>query len=287
MSKIKAAIFLILFAPGMFNAQDEQPIANPIKAHSISLKLLGSPTWPLGISYGQMITDRLSMEMGVGFFSFGAGVDYYITNPCKQRFNLNTGLYGSYNYDGFPMVYLPLGVSYLSKKNFLFNFNAGVLYAENVGFSLNGNNVSPWFGLTMGKRFGQDVKAIKSEKKTEKMNIISARLGFIFPFVGVNYERLLNPNLGLEASIGFIGVSTGANVYFPSIKPGKIGFKTGVTQGLIIFPFAGVETSTYLPIGINYLSKSSFVLGVDFGPQYWYGDKEVLPGFSVKIGKAF
>ena len=287
MTKIKIAIFLILFAPGMLNAQDEQPITNPIKAHSISLKLLGSPTWPLGISYGQMLTDRLSMEMGVGVFSFGAGVDYYITNPRKHRFNLNTGLYGSYNYDGFPMVYIPLGVSYLGKKSSQYNINAGVLYAENVSSLENGNDISPWFGLTISKRFGQDIETLKSEQKTELSNIISLRLGFVLPFIGINHERLLSPNLGLEASIGFIGASAGANVYFPSIKPGKIGFKTGLTQGVLINPLAGVETSTYIPIGISYLAKSSFVLSIDCGPQYWYSDQDLSPGFSAKIGKAF
>lgn len=287
MTKIKIAIFLILFAPAMLNAQDEQPITNPIKAHSISIKLLGSPTWPLGISYSQMLTDRLSMEMGVGIFSFGAGVDYYITNPRKHRFNLNTGLYGSYNYDGFPMVYIPLGVSYLGKKSFQYNINAGILYAENVSSLENGNDISPWFGLIISKRFGQDIEPLKSEQKTELSNIISARLGFVFPSIGINYERLLSPNLGLEASIGFIGASAGVNAYFPSIKSGRIGFKTGLTQAVSINPLVGVETSTYIPIGINYLAKSSFVLSIDFGPQYWYGDKEFLPGFSVKIGKAF
>ena len=57
MIKIKIAFFLILFAPGILNAQDKQPKTNPIKTHSISLKFNGAPTWPLGISYGQMITE--------------------------------------------------------------------------------------------------------------------------------------------------------------------------------------------------------------------------------------
>ena len=281
---IKIAIFLILFAPGILNAQDEQPKTNPIMAHSISLRLIGPPTMPLGISYGQMLTDRLSMEIGVGIVSFGSGLEYYITNPRKHRFNLYAGVYGSVFYDGGPMFYLPLGVSYLGKKSFEYNIDAGVLYEENSVF---GNSTSPWLGVTISKRFGQDFETLKSEKQTELSNIISARLGFIFPFIGINYERLLSPNVGLEASIGLIGVSAGTNVYFPSIKPGKIGFKTGLTQGVIISIFSGVETSTYIPIGINYLSKSRYVLSVDFGPQYWYGDKEFLPGFSVKIGKAF
>ena len=284
MSKIKHVIFLILFAPGILSGQDEQPETNPIKAHSISLRLIGPPTLPIGISYGQMLTDRLSMEIGVGIFSLGAGVEFYITNPRKHRFNLYTGVYGSVFYFDNPMFYLPLGVSYMGKKNFQFNVDAGVLYEENSVF---GNSTSPWFGLTISKRFGQDVETLKGEKQTELLNIISIRLGFVFPLIGINYERLLTPNIGLEASIGFLGVSAGANVYFPSVKPGKIGFKIGLTQGVNINLFSGIETSTYLPIGINYLAKNSFVFNIDVGPQYWYGDKELLPGFSIKIGKAF
>jgi hypothetical protein len=285
MKNIKISIFLILFAPFILNAQDEQPKTNLIKAHSISLKVLGAPSWPIGISYGQMITDRFSMEIGVGAYSAGAGLEYYITNPRKHRFNLNTGVYGSFDYDGFPMFYVPLGVSYFGKKHFQYNLNAGVLYTE--GFTINGNNLSPLVGLTITKRFGQDVETLKREKQTELLNVVSARVGFVFPLVGVAYERLLNPNVGLEASIGFIGASAGVNAYFPSIKPRKIGFKIGLAQGVNITPLAGIETSTYLPVGINYLSRRGFVLGIDLGPQYWYIDEEFLVGFSLKVGKAF
>lgn len=285
MSKIKLAIFLILFAPCILKAQDEKPEYNPIKAQSISLRFFGAPTWPLGISYGQMLTDRLSAEIGLGIYSLGAGVEYYFTNPRKHRLIWNTGLYFSFNYDAEPMLYLPLGISYISKKSFQYNLNAGVLYGENV--SVSGNNISLRLGLTISKRFGEDLETIKSEKQTELLNIISVRLGFVFPFIGINYERLLTPNIGLEASIGVLGVSAGANVYFPSIKPGKIGFKTGLTQGVNVDPNGGIEMSTYVPFGINYLANNSFVFSFDVGPQYWYANKDFLPGFSVKIGKAF
>ena len=143
------------------------------------------------------------------------------------------------------------------------------------------------FGLTIGKRFGQDVKTLKGVKQTELLNIVSVKLGYVSPFIGINYERLVNSHLGLEASIGILGVSAGANVYFPSIKPDKFGFKTGLTQGVSVFPLIGVEMSTYMPFGINYLSKGSFVFGLDAGPQYWYDNKEFSAGFSIKMGKAF
>jgi len=71
------------------------------------------------------------------------------------------------------------------------------------------------------------------------------------------------------------------------MKPGKLGFKTGFTYGVMVFPYVAVLTSAYVPIGMNYLSRSNFVLSVDAGPQYWYGERDYLIGFSVKVGKAF
>jgi|GEM_PF-1159325 len=309
MLKIKTAIFLTLFGPYILKAQDGQPINNPIKKQSISLKFVGY-TFPLGISYSQMLTDRLSMEIGFGIVSFGAGFDYYITNPRTHRFNLNTGIHGFLDYDAQPFVYLPLGVSCFGKNNFQYSINAGVIYSEVVSSRVLGNNASPSFGLTISKRFGQDfetskseqdIETSKSEQKTEFRNIISWRLGYIYPVIGINYERLLSPNLGLEATIGLIGASAGVNVYFPSIRPGKIVFKTGLNRG-VSMGFNGLQKATYLPIGINYLFKGSFVLGVDFGllhesedfipdfsnanfPNAYFSDFE--GGFSIKLGKAF
>ena len=104
--------------------------------------------------------------------------------------------------------------------------------------------------------------------------------------MGGSYERLLSPNLGLEASIGLFGASTGVNVYLPAIKPGKLAFKTGLTYGIMI-GFWSNETSIYVPFGISYLSRSNFVLSVDASPiGYGYlGENE--GAFTVKIGKAF
>ena len=126
-----------------------------------------------------------------------------------------------------------------------------------------------------------------SESATDEKNIVSARAGFVFPLAGLGYERLLSPNLGLEATIGFIGASAGANVYLPAMRPGQLGFKTGFSYGVMVIPMIAVMTSAYVPIGLNYLSRSNFVLSVDAGPQYWPNDRDYLLGFSVKVGKAF
>lgn len=287
MSNIKLAIIIILMAPGMLISQTTQPDAHLIRAHSISLKIMGAPTWPIGISYGQMLTDRISMEMGIGVLSVGAGIEYYLSNPRKNKFNISTGLFGSINFDGYPMVYLPISASYWGRNNFQYSINAGPLYAENVSISEHAGNFSPWFGIGISKRFGEDVDMIRNTQETDLRNIVSIRFGLIYPFAGISYERLLTPHIGLDASIGFLGLSIGSNVYFPSIKPGKIGFKTGITQGVNHNLLAGIGMSTYVPFGIHYLSESSFVFSIDGGPQYWYQDEEFLPGFSIRLGKAF
>ena len=59
---------------------------------------------PIGVSYSQMLNNRLSFEMGVGIFSAGVRLDVYLTNPRLHRLNLLTGLAGAITYDAYPMV---------------------------------------------------------------------------------------------------------------------------------------------------------------------------------------
>lgn len=283
MIKIKIAIFLILFATGILNAQDEQPKTNPIKAQSISLKFLGSPTWPIGISYSQMLNQRVSFEIGAGILSAGAGFNFYITNPQYHRLNLYTGLFASINFDGYGMFYFPVGVTYFGKKNFQYSVDVGVLSAENVSMFEDGTNPSPWFGLKVGYSFGDDVETVKQIEKTTKKNIISVQLSATDVLAGVIYERLITPFLGLEAGLGFLGASVGARVYFPSIRAEKLGFHLGLSQSVGYF-----GNHTYFPVGINWLSQNNFMLSLDAGPQLINDDNNsIMPSFSFRVGKAF
>jgi len=77
------------------------------------------------------------------------------------------------------------------------------------------------------------------------------------------YERLLNPFLSVEAGLGFLGISAGAKVYFPSIRPGTLRFHTGVTESYGGDLWNGVEPRTYIPLGINMLTKNNIWLSAD------------------------
>ena len=145
MSRNLLTIFLLLFAPGLLTAGNRWSSSGGIKAQSISVKVFGPPAWPLGLSYGQMLTERLSLELGVGLLSCGAGFDYYLTNPRERGFAFHTGLYGGYIFDSYPIFHIPVGVSYFGKGNFQYSLNYGLLYEQlRPGSDPNSSKYSSW-----------------------------------------------------------------------------------------------------------------------------------------------
>ncbi|MEJ6795852.1 MAG: hypothetical protein QNK63_03985 [Flavobacteriales bacterium] len=291
--KIIITIYIMLLFGVSLHAQEEIKATYRIKSKTISLKLIGAPTAPLGVSFNQKINDRLSLEFGVGVFSLGTGLEYSLSNPRKRRFNLNTGLFGSVTFDGSTMVYVPFGFSYLGKKDFQYSANIGVLYAEDVYSVFPNSQFNPWFGISIGKRFGEEVLQKNRDgngampenviEKTDLRNVLSGKIGgWSSPLIAINFERLIGPYFGLEYAIGLVGISAGANVYFPAITPSKISLKTGVRvgSGLSGLEF---ENYVYVPMGLNYMTKDNVIIGFDIVRDY--GDNEM--GASLKIGKAF
>ncbi|MBE0638180.1 MAG: hypothetical protein IH598_06660 [Bacteroidales bacterium] len=282
---LKITIFFFLILPMVLSGQSEAGSPNKIKANSISLGIVGAPAWPIGISYGQMLTDRFSFEMGAGIRSAGAGFNYYLTNPGIDRLNFHTGFFASINYDGFPMYYLPVGATYFAKNNLQYSADVGILSSngvEGVTFSESSTNPSLWFGLKVGYRFGEDVATLNSKEKTSLKNIVSLNLGASDPYVGVYYERLLTPNFGAEAGVGILGASLGVKFYFPAIRNGRLNFHLGASQG-----YGYGEWKAYFPIGVNVLTNKNFRFSLDAGPQIWYDTNDITPSFSIRLGKAF
>lgn len=286
MRKIILSIVILAYLSLDLSAQTEAPDGLELKSQSVSLNLIGAPSWPIGVSYSQLLNERLSIEIGLGLLSAGAGLDYYLTKPRLRRLNFTVGVYGSINIDGFPMVYVPIGISYLSQRNMQYHLSLGPLYADNVGVSENGGSLSPWFGLKIGRRFGTDLKIRRGLKNSPLKNMVFLKLGLLDPWLGFAYERLISPHLGIEAAIGFLGISAGPNFYFPAITPGQLGFKSGLIHSFTLNPFdSGIKA--YIPLGVHYQFKNRIVMSFDAGPQFLYDNIDVSPIFNLKVGMAF
>lgn len=281
-------LFLLLTFSIISKGQNEATESLNIKANNISIGLTGLPTYPIGLSFSQMLNNRLAFEIGVGLLSGGGGFTYYVTNPQTHRFNPYAGFYGGLEFDNYSMFYVPFGISYFGKKNFQYSVDIGPMFSDGVSFEGDDTNPSFWFGLKAGYRFGQAIDVMNNGEKISKKNIISLNVGNNGIYLGMIYERFLTPFLSLEAGLGFLGVSAGTKIYFPSISPGALRFHAGITESFGGDLWNGVEPRTYIPFGINLLTKNNLWLSGDLGPQIWTRrDNYIDTGFSVRIGKAF
>ena len=197
------------------------------------------------------------------------------------------------------MFHAPEDVSNFGKYNFQYPLNSGLLFSEHVGFSTNphASNFSTKGGLSNSDRFGLEMETWRRWPANDVTFIVSGRVGTLFwpaldrfnstwEFSGASFEWLPSPNFSLEASIKLFGAAAGVNVYFPAVEPGKLAFRAGLIYGAMYY-WAGSETFTHIPIGITYLTRNNFVLGVDIGPFLKDGYYGSGVGPSVKIGRAF
>jgi hypothetical protein len=309
MKKYNLLLLLLTILCSDISAQNDTINSINIKKYYLDVNLLGAPTFPLGISMGQMLHDRVTAEIGIGIMSIGAGADFFITNIRKHRFNLSIGAYASYIFISpqSPMYYFPLEVSYIGKKQMQFKLNAGLLISEELTTLPNSKSYeSPYFGFSIGKRFGRLVtpaakptldnagdflsKLVK-KRPLPFHNTISLGVG-IHPYIGVSYERLLIQYIGLQVTAGFLSAGGGINLYFPGIRPKGLSFKTGIYAAHTADFWAVSTNILYVPIGLKYIFKHHMVISADVGPQFEsdniygtdiYGDI----GFAVKIGYGF
>ena len=192
-----------------------------------------------------------------------------------------------------PMLHAPEDASYLGKNNFQYCHNSDLPNSEHVGFSTNLD--ACYFSsrrcLSNSDRFGLEKGPWRRGPSNDVTRIVSGMVGTLRQIYGISYEELYSPNFGLEGSLRILGIAAfgiaaGANVYLPAIEPGKLAFRAGLTYGRMAYLFGGEENFVHIPIGITYLTRNNFVLGVDAGP-HWTKFDGIKLGFSVKIGRAF
>ena len=78
--------------------------------------------------------------------------------------------------------------------------------------------------------YAQDRRDVGSSGLTK--NLWGSFGGTTCAYVGISYERILTPELGLEARIGAWGASGGLNYYINGLQQGKVRFRTGAHLGI-------------------------------------------------------
>ena len=125
------AVSIIGFSSNAF-AQEGESL--PLKKNAISFSIIGA-TPAIGFVYEGLVSDNLSLELGVGWLSVGAGAKWYPKELQPGKFNFHTGLLfsvspwfssGDFTFEGDGFVtYIPLGFTYAGKKSLHFAIDLG------------------------------------------------------------------------------------------------------------------------------------------------------------------
>jgi len=149
-------IFSILFISFSSIAQETTSGIEGMRKNAISFNILGTTPF-VGITYDRLVSENLSVEIGVGIPSVGAGFKYYPWGIKESKMLFHVGLTGtiisakaldiwgsSEDNAGIFVAYLPIGVSFFGEKG----FNLGVDLGPAVAAKF-----APWGNVKVGYRF--------------------------------------------------------------------------------------------------------------------------------------
>lgn len=134
-----------------------------LKKNAISFNFIGT-TPVIGVTYERILSQYLSLEVGVGIPSLGAGVKIMPFKIKGSTMMFTTGFsttYADYKDNWLSsgkrvQLYVPIGISYYGTKGFNFGFDIGPSYRMFIKDSNNNNDDNgfiPWAGLKLGMRF--------------------------------------------------------------------------------------------------------------------------------------
>lgn len=145
----------LVFISFLGNAQETTSSFDGIRKNAISFNILGT-TPIIGITYERVVSEYVSLEIGAGIPSVGAGFKYYPWGIKESKILFHVGLSGSYVFSealdfwgtsdekGLFTGYLPIGISYFGEHGFNFGIDLGPIAAAVV---------SPYGNLKLGYRF--------------------------------------------------------------------------------------------------------------------------------------
>ncbi len=162
MKKITLIFSIILCSAAAF-AQGNGDYFGGIKKNAISFNFLGT-TPVAGITYERIVSQYMSLELGVGTSSVGVGgkiMPFKIRESVMMFTTGFTTFYADYR-DGFftngkrIQLYVPIGISYYGTKGFNFGIDVGPGYrilVNDSNSSIDDNGFLPYAGIKIGQRF--------------------------------------------------------------------------------------------------------------------------------------
>ncbi len=151
-------VLLILCLVGMSSfvcAQETTSDFDSMRKNAISFNIIGT-TPIVGITYDRVVSENVSVEIGAGIPSIGAGFKYYPWNIKESKILFHVGLTGSYVFsevfdvwgtsekNGIFLGYLPIGISYFGEHGFNLGIDVGPAVAAIV---------VPYANIKLGYRF--------------------------------------------------------------------------------------------------------------------------------------
>ncbi len=148
-------IFTVLFISFTSIAQETTSDFDSMRKNAISFNILGTTPF-IGIIYDRIVSENLSLEIGAGIPSVGAGFKYYPSGIKESKMLFHVGLTGTILFteafdvwntsddNGVLLAYLPIGVSFFGEKGFNLGVDIGPAVAKTF---------APWGNVKVGYRF--------------------------------------------------------------------------------------------------------------------------------------
>jgi hypothetical protein len=162
---MKKGVFVlaVFFCLTIMFSQENKNDFDGIRKNGISFNFLGT-TPIIGITYERVLSQYMSLELGIGSNSAGLGVKILPFKIKESTMMFTTGLsttYADYK-DGWlangkrVQLYVPIGISYYGTKGFNFGIDVGPGYRMCIKESNNVNDDNgflPCAGIKIGHGF--------------------------------------------------------------------------------------------------------------------------------------
>ena len=118
----KFLLLVLLVCPIFTFAQDTGGKTSP--KNFVSIKVGVDDPW-FGVAYERVWIRYIGTEVQIGLIGASAGVKLYFPGIRSKRVNGYVGAMPGWGFAGGVKTYFPIGINFLTKRNFRFSLDAG------------------------------------------------------------------------------------------------------------------------------------------------------------------